>query len=81
MATKKVAAEKPAEKKEAPKKEFKPYHVIVNTGALNVRSGPSMEASVVKVVSKGTNLHILATENAWGQIVDGWVNLKFTVKE
>ena len=55
--------------------------MIVNTGALNVRSGPSMEASVVKVVSKGTNLHILAVENGWGQIVDGWVNLKFTVKE
>lgn len=59
---------------------------VVNTGALNVRSGPSADFSVVDVVYQGQVLTMIArtTDNSWVFVrtpntVDGWVNAQFIV--
>ncbi len=57
--------------------------VVVNTGNLNVRSGPSAGFSVVATVSGGTTLAVVgrAKDNVWflveGSFGRGWINIEF----
>jgi uncharacterized protein YgiM (DUF1202 family) len=59
--------------------------VIVNTGNLNIRSGPSASFSVVATVSGGTTLQVIgrAPDNVWylveGMFGRGWLNSQFTI--
>ncbi|MGJ3237905.1 MAG: SH3 domain-containing protein [Anaerolineae bacterium] len=59
--------------------------VIVNTGFLNLRSGPSASFSTVATVAGGTELEVLgrATDNVWffvqGDFGQGWLNSQFTL--
>ena len=59
--------------------------VIVNTGNLNVRSGPSAAFSSIAVVSGGTQLGVLgrARDNVWllvqGAFGRGWINSEFVL--
>jgi len=59
--------------------------VIVNTGFLNIRSGPSAGFSVVATVPGGTELEVLgrATDDVWylveGDFGQGWLNSQFTI--
>ncbi|MDQ7034364.1 MAG: SH3 domain-containing protein [Anaerolineae bacterium] len=60
-------------------------HVVVNTGNLNIRSGPAAGFSVVATVAGGTELIVLgrATDNVWyliqGDFGQGWINSEFTL--
>lgn len=62
-----------------------PNTVIINTGFLNLRSGPSAGFSIVATVSGGTELVVLgrATDNVWylvqGDFGQGWLNNEFTL--
>jgi uncharacterized protein YgiM (DUF1202 family) len=54
---------------------------VVNTGALNVRSGPSVAYSVVAVAQQGHALHLLGrnANSSWAKVrlisgQEGWVN-------
>jgi len=59
--------------------------VIVNTGFLNLRMGPSAGYSVVATVAGGTELIVLgrATDNVWflvqGDFGQGWLNSQFAI--
>jgi uncharacterized protein YgiM (DUF1202 family) len=59
--------------------------VIVNTGNLNLRSGPAAGFSVVATVPGGTELVVLgrATDNVWylveGDFGQGWLNSQFVI--
>ncbi len=59
--------------------------VIVNTGNLNIRSGPSAGFSIVATVPGGTELAVLgrAPDNVWylveGAFGQGWLNSQFTI--
>jgi uncharacterized protein YgiM (DUF1202 family) len=59
--------------------------VIVNTGNLNIRSGPAAGFSVVATVSGGTELAVLgrAADNVWyfveGDFGQGWLNSQFVI--
>ena len=57
---------------------------VINTGKLNVRSGPGIEYSIVTAVNYGETVGLLARnpESTWAlirtsQAVDGWVNVKY----
>jgi uncharacterized protein YgiM (DUF1202 family) len=59
---------------------------VVNTGALNVRSGPGTQFSVVDVVLQGEVLTMIArtTDNSWVFVrtpknIDGWVNAQYII--
>jgi|GEM_PF-537495 len=60
-------------------------HVVINTGFLNVRSGPGAGFSIVATVAGGTELTVLgrATDNVWffveGTFGQGWLNSQFTL--
>jgi len=41
------------------------YNCTVNTGSLNIRSGPGTSYKIVKTVSKGTELRALGRINGW----------------
>jgi uncharacterized protein YgiM (DUF1202 family) len=59
--------------------------MIVNTGNLNIRSGPSAGFSIIATVPGGTELIVLgrATDNVWfltqGEFGQGWINNEFTI--
>lgn len=59
--------------------------VIVNTGNLNVRSGPAASFSVVATVSGGTELSVIGRmpDNVWylveGSFGQAWLNRTFTL--
>lgn len=59
--------------------------VIVNTGNLNVRSGPSASFASIAVVSGGTQLGVVgrARDNVWllvqGDFGRGWINSEFVL--
>ncbi len=59
--------------------------VIVNTGNLNIRSGPAAGFSVVATVPGGTTLTVIgrAPDNIWylieGAFGRGWLNSQFTI--
>lgn len=59
--------------------------VIVNTGFLNLRSGPSAGYSVIATVAGGTELAVLgrATDNVWflvqGDFGQAWLNSQFAL--
>lgn len=59
--------------------------VVINTGFLNLRSGPSAGFSIVATVSGGDELIVLgrATDNVWflvqGSFGQGWLNSQFTL--
>lgn len=59
--------------------------VVVNTGNLNVRSGPSAGFSVVATVPGGTTLAVVgrARDNVWllveGDFGRGWLNIEFVL--
>ena len=60
-------------------------HLVVNTGWLNVRSGPSAGYGIVTRVRGGTQLPVIsiASDNLWYQVESpagtGWVNSFYTV--
>lgn len=60
-------------------------HVVINTGFLNVRSGPGAGFSIVATVAGGSELTVLgrATDNVWffveGAFGQGWLNSQFTL--
>lgn len=59
--------------------------LVVNTGALNVRSGPGPQYTVVTSVPGGTELPVLGTnqDNTWYLVATvagtGWVDVSFTL--
>lgn len=59
--------------------------VIINTGNLNVRSGPGAGFSVVAVVPGGTELPVVgrAADGVWylvqGGFGQGWINIEFAI--
>lgn len=60
-------------------------HVVVNTGFLNIRSGPGSQYSIVATVPGGTELPVLGLyfDNVWylvqGPFGQGWINIEFAV--
>lgn len=52
----------------------------VTAGLLNVRSGPSTDNKILKVIKKGTVVTITKIDNGWGKYSDGWINLKYAKK-
>lgn len=60
-------------------------HIVINTGNLNIRSGPGAQYSVVVTVPGGTELPVLgmAEDRVWflvqGAFGRGWVNSEFTL--
>lgn len=60
-------------------------HVVINTGFINIRSGPGSQYSVVATVSGGTELPVIgiASDNVWflvqGPFGQGWVNNQFVL--
>lgn len=60
-------------------------HLVVNTGFLNIRSGPGIGHSIILTVPGGTELAALAIapDRKWYQVVtsagNGWVNSNYTV--
>lgn len=60
-------------------------HVVVNTGNLNIRSGPAVGFSVVATVPGGTQLSVVgrAADGVWflveGDFGQGWLNNQFTL--
>lgn len=52
----------------------------VTAGLLNVRSGPSTDHKIVKVIKKDTVVKITKIDNGWGEYSDGWINLKYAKK-
>jgi uncharacterized protein YgiM (DUF1202 family) len=60
-------------------------HVVINTGFLNIRSGPGAQFSIVATLPGGTELPVLgiATDGVWflvqGSFGRGWVNSEFAV--
>ncbi len=60
-------------------------HLVVNTGNLNIRSGPGAWYSVIATVAGGTKLPVvgIADNELWYQVtsdgVAGWVNSHYTV--
>jgi uncharacterized protein YraI len=61
-----------------------PY-IVVNTGFLNIRSGPGAQFTIVATVPGGSQLPVIgmATDGVWflvdGAFGRGWVNNEFTV--
>lgn len=59
--------------------------LVVNTSFLNVRTGPSVEFTILVTVVGGTELPVLgvANDKVWYQVATdagpGWVNVKFTL--
>ncbi len=60
-------------------------HLVVNTGNLNVRSGPSASHSIIMTVAGGTELPVISigSDNLWYEVQSeagpGWVNSYFTI--
>ncbi len=57
---------------------------VINTGKLNVRSGPGIQYGILTAVNYGETVNLLARnpESTWAlvrtsQAVDGWVNVKY----
>jgi uncharacterized protein YgiM (DUF1202 family) len=60
------------------------YNAVVTTGALNVRSGPSIDYPSVTVISQGTELNLIgrSATTGWVQVTlpggqQGWINPNF----
>lgn len=59
--------------------------VVINTGFLNVRSGPGAQFSIVATIPGGTELPVvgIASDRVWylvqGPFGQGWVNSEFTL--
>lgn len=60
-------------------------HLVVNTGYLNVRSGPGANYHIIATVAGGTELEVLsiASDNLWYEVQSpagpGWVNSYYAV--
>jgi uncharacterized protein YraI len=60
-------------------------HIVVNTGNLNIRSGPAAQFTIVATVPGGTELPVIgmAEDRVWflvqGPFGRGWVNQEFTL--
>jgi uncharacterized protein YgiM (DUF1202 family) len=60
-------------------------HIVVNTGFLNIRSGPGAQYTIVATVPGGTELLVLgiASDKVWylveGPFGRGWVNNEFVI--
>jgi hypothetical protein len=70
----------------APQEAFKEYHVTITTPALNIRSRPGSNASVVRTLVNDKNIYTIAEESngpgatKWGRLKSGagWISLDFT---
>jgi uncharacterized protein YgiM (DUF1202 family) len=62
-----------------------PGWVVVNTGHLNIRSGPGAQYTIVGTVAGGTELDVtgFAPDGVWyrvrGDFGEGWLNIEFAV--
>lgn len=60
-------------------------YMLVNSDALNVRSGPSVDHGVVGRLNKNTRVQILSSSGEWWKIksgnIEGYVNSTFLKKE
>ncbi|MEZ4667816.1 MAG: SH3 domain-containing protein [Anaerolineae bacterium] len=60
-------------------------HIVINTGFLNLRSGPGAQFSIVDTLPGGTELPVLgiASDGVWflveSSLGQGWVNIDFVV--
>lgn len=67
-----------------PRVGFDIPHVVINTGFLNLRSGPGAQFSIVDTVPGGTELPVIGVtpDSIWflveGANGEGWVNSEFT---
>jgi N-acetylmuramoyl-L-alanine amidase len=57
------------------------YTVKVTASLLNVRSGPSIESSVVGMIRKDATYKLLEIKDGWGRIASpaGWVSLSYVI--
>lgn len=60
-------------------------HIVINTGFLNIRSGPGAQYSIVATLPGGSELPVIGitADSVWylvqGSFGQGWVNSEFTV--
>ena len=61
---------------------LKSYKVKITANLLNVRSGPSMEYEVTRIVKKDDIYNIIDEQNGWGKLDSnlGWIALNYTRK-
>jgi uncharacterized protein YgiM (DUF1202 family) len=71
---------------QAPQQQLRsPARVIINTGFLNIRSGPGSQFTVVATLPGGTTLDVIgfAPDGVWylvtGPFGRGWLNSEFTI--
>ena len=62
--------------------DFQQYKVMINTEALNVRTGAGVSNKKVMEVTKGEIFTIVDEKNGWGKLKSGvgWISLKYTVR-
>lgn len=58
---------------EAPKKNIK----TVTASALNIRSKPTTDASIVGKLANGAKVEVLSTEGSWAKIKEGYVSSQY----
>jgi hypothetical protein len=57
------------------------YRIRVNTGVLNIRSGPGVNFLDIGDLQQGVELDVYQEQNGWGEIGAGhWISLQYTVK-
>ncbi|GAB5491442.1 MAG: hypothetical protein Phog2KO_16570 [Phototrophicaceae bacterium] len=84
-ATSTVSAQTSGSTTTAPVAQVSGNHIVVNTGNLNVRSGPNASFSVVATVPGATELAVVgrADDGVWyyveGSFGRGWVNSEFVL--
>ena len=61
---------------------FQPYVIKVNTGALNIRSGPGLNYNIVKVIYRNEAYTIIEEKNGFGKLKSGigWISLDYVKK-
>ena len=53
---------------------------VVDSTALNCRTGPSTSYSIVRAYDPGTEVHVSREDNGWGYTGEGWCSLKYLEK-
>lgn len=53
---------------------------VTATNGLNVRKGPGVQYSVVRVLKRSEKVEVIEEKSGWGNIKAGWINLKYTAK-
>ena len=53
---------------------------VTASNGLNVRKGPGVQYSVVRVLKRSKKVEVIEEKSGWGNIKTGWINLKYTAK-